>query len=159
MLLCWTGDNMAALEPATGKVLWKYPTPPTRMIINVPTPVVDKDRIFLACFYDGSYLLQMKHNPPAVEKIWRRQGESEKNTDALHSMISTPILKDGYIYGVDSYGEFRCLEADTGDRLWEDHSLVRVTGGRTSTWCRTVTRSGCSTSVGNSSLPGCHPKA
>ena len=124
MLLCWTGDHLAALEPSTGKILWKYPTPPSRMIINVPTPVVEKDRIFLSSFYDGSYLLQMKYDPPGVEKIWRRQGRSEKDTDALHCMISTPIMKDGCIYGVDSYGEFRCLEADTGERVWEDHSLV-----------------------------------
>src|SRR5262249_427343 len=24
----------------------------------------------------------------------------------------------GYIYGVCSYGEFRCLKADTGERIW-----------------------------------------
>jgi outer membrane protein assembly factor BamB len=124
MLLCWTGENLAALDPATGEVFSKYPTPANKMIINVPTPVVDKDRIFLACFYDGSYMLGMKKNPVSIEKIWRREGENEKNTDALHSMISTPIMQGNHIYGVDSYGEFRCLEADTGDRVWEDLSLV-----------------------------------
>ena len=31
-----------------------------------------------------------------------------------------------YIYGVDSYGQFRCLEAATGDRVWEDLTLVPV---------------------------------
>jgi hypothetical protein len=31
----------------------------------------------------------------------------------------TPYMKDNYIYGVDSYGELRCLEGDTGDRVWE----------------------------------------
>jgi outer membrane protein assembly factor BamB len=124
LLLCWTGENMTALNPATGAVFWKYPTPPVKMIINAPTPVVAGDRIFLACFYDGSYLLGMKHEPPSVEKIWRRLGASEKDTDALHSTISTPLIEGNHIYGVDSYGQFRCLEADTGDRVWEDLTLV-----------------------------------
>ena len=35
-------------------------------------------------------------------------------------MISTPIMRDGLIWGVDSYGELRCLDAVTGRRLWED---------------------------------------
>ncbi|HKL34022.1 MAG TPA: hypothetical protein VJ919_15890, partial [Tangfeifania sp.] len=29
-----------------------------------------------------------------------------------------------YIYGVDSYGELRCLELLTGDRVWEDQTAV-----------------------------------
>jgi len=124
LLLCWTGENMTALDPATGAVLWKYPTPQGKMVINVPTPVVADERIFLTCFYDGSYLLRMKQDPPSVEKMWRRQGASERETDALHSMIATPILQDNYIYGVDSYGQLRCLDAATGDRVWENLTVV-----------------------------------
>ena len=124
MLLCWTGENLAALDPATGKVFWKFPTPPVKMVINAASPVVAGDRIFLACFYDGAYLLGMKYDPPAVEKIWRRVGESEKDTDALHSTISTPLVEGKHIYGVDSYGQFRCLEAATGNRIWENLTLV-----------------------------------
>ena len=39
-------------------------------------------------------------------------------------MISTPIIKGDHIYGVDSYGELRCLELQTGDRVWEDTTAV-----------------------------------
>lgn len=124
LLLCWTGENMTALNPATGAVFWKYPTPQSKMVINVPTPVVAEERIFLTSFYDGSYMLGMKQDPPSVAKIWHRQGRSEMDTDALHAIIATPILQDNYIYGVDSYGQFRCLEAATGDRVWEDLTLV-----------------------------------
>jgi hypothetical protein len=34
------------------------------------------------------------------------------------------VFEDQYIYGDDSYGELRCLDAATGDRLWEDRSAV-----------------------------------
>jgi hypothetical protein len=33
--------------------------------------------------------------------------------------MSTPFLEDGYIYGVCSYGQLRCLKAETGERIWE----------------------------------------
>ena len=38
----------------------------------------------------------------------------------MHSIISTPVWIGDHIYGVDSYGELRCLEAETGKRVWED---------------------------------------
>ena len=40
-------------------------------------------------------------------------------------MISTPVLAGDSIYGVDSYGELRCLDAATGDRVWEDQTATR----------------------------------
>ena len=124
VLVCWTGQDVAGLDPASGKVLWKYPFPPLRMVINVPTPVVGGDRLFMTSFYDGSLMLKLRQDEPAVEKVWRRHGPSETNTDALHAMISTPYLEGDYVYGVDSYGEFRCLDARTGDRIWEDLTVV-----------------------------------
>jgi outer membrane protein assembly factor BamB len=39
--------------------------------------------------------------------------------------------KDGYIYGVCSYGELRCLELDTGKRIWAAHE---ATGGKSMRW-------------------------
>ena len=39
-------------------------------------------------------------------------------------MISTPYMEGDYIYGVDSYGELRCLDARTGNRVWEDLTAV-----------------------------------
>jgi outer membrane protein assembly factor BamB len=39
--------------------------------------------------------------------------------------MNTPVIIDGYIYGVDSYGELRCLEMATGDRVWEDQTAVK----------------------------------
>jgi outer membrane protein assembly factor BamB len=124
VLLCWTGENVAGLDPASGKVYWKYPFEQTRMVINVPTPVVEGDRLFLTCFYDGSLMLKLRQDELQVEKIWRKHGADERHTNSLHAMISTPYLEGGYVYGVDSYGELRCLDAGTGDRVWEDLTAV-----------------------------------
>jgi hypothetical protein len=69
-------------------------------------------------------MLRLASNEPQVEKVWQIVGQSERNTDALHSIISTPVFDGKHIYGVDSYGELRCLDAATGDRLWEDLSAT-----------------------------------
>ncbi|MGE0609995.1 MAG: PQQ-binding-like beta-propeller repeat protein [Pirellulales bacterium] len=124
VLVCWTGDSMAGLNPQTGQVLWQEPFAPRNMVLAVSTPVVDQDRLFVTGFYDGSLMLKLGQDEPQVEKVWRRIGQSERQTDALHSIISTPVLDGDYIYGVDSYGELRCLEAATGDRVWEDKTAV-----------------------------------
>jgi outer membrane protein assembly factor BamB len=126
VLVCWTGDNVAGLDPASGEVYWKYPFEPRKMVINVPTPVVCGDRLFVTAFYDGAAMLRLSQDEPAVEEIWRRRGASERQTDALHAMISTPTMEGDYVYGVDSYGQLRCLDAASGDRIWEDLTAVPV---------------------------------
>ena len=120
VLVCWTGDSVAGLDPVTGRVHWRWGFKPSRMIINVPTPVVQGERLFVTAFYDGSLMLRLLSAPPRVEKLWRRRGRSERDTDALHAMIATPIFQGDHVYGVDSYGQLRCLDARTGDRVWED---------------------------------------
>ena len=94
------------------------------MPIGVATPVVENNRVFFTSFYDGSLLLGLRQDRADVEKVWHIAGRDEKNTDALHSIISTPVFENGYIYGVDSYGELRCLDAANGNRIWEDKTAV-----------------------------------
>ncbi|MCA9248770.1 MAG: PQQ-binding-like beta-propeller repeat protein [Planctomycetales bacterium] len=120
VLVCWTGDGVVGLAPRDGKLFWRVDMTPRNMPIGIATPVVDDNRLFVTSFYDGSLLLKLRQDEPAVETLWRRVGRDERSTDALHSIISTPLFSGRTIYGVDSYGELRCLDAATGDRLWED---------------------------------------
>jgi outer membrane protein assembly factor BamB len=124
VVVCWTGESVSGLDPMTGKSFWSIEMLPRNMPIGVPTPVVQDDRLFVSSFYDGSMLIKLDKDQPAASKLWHRIGIDEKNTDALHSMISGPILKGDSIFGVDSYGEFRGLDRETGDRIWEDLSVV-----------------------------------
>ncbi len=61
---------------------------------------------------------------PTVEQLWRKVGPDEQHTQGLHCMIGTPILDGDYLYGVDSYGQLRCLNAETGERIWESQQAV-----------------------------------
>jgi outer membrane protein assembly factor BamB len=124
VLICWTGDNIAALDPASGELLWKLPFKPSQMVLNVATPVVHDDRLFVAAFYDGAMMAQLDREKPAAEVLWRKRGPSESKTEAIQPIIATPYFDGDYVYGVDSYGQLRCLDAKTGDRIWEDLTAV-----------------------------------
>ena len=126
VVLGWTAHWLACLEAATGHVIWKVPYQPSKMVINVPDPVLDENggRVFLTSFYDGSYLFDLQSGAGAPRLLWARRGSSERKTDALHSIIMTPFIRGGHAFGVDSYGELRCLNLTNGDRVWEDTSLL-----------------------------------
>jgi outer membrane protein assembly factor BamB len=126
VVLAWTAHWLASIDPATGKVHWKVPYKPKNMILNVPDPVLDEDgrKIFLSAFYDGAFLFELGSGSGPPDLLWRRTGVSERKTDALHSIIMTPFIREGHAYGIDSYGEMRCLNLANGDRVWEDTTLL-----------------------------------
>ena len=124
VLVCWTGDSVAGINPDNGDVFWRFPFEPSRMPIGVATPVVHGNRLFFTSFYDGALMLEMDSPEMSVSEVWRASGPNERRTKALHSIISTPLWLGDYIYGVDSYGELRCLAASDGKRIWEDQSAV-----------------------------------
>lgn len=124
VVVCWTGDSVSGLHPSTGQVFWHIPMSPRNMPIGVATPVVSGEHLLVSSFYDGSMLIRIATDKPVAEKLWHRVGRDERNTDALHCMISTPLIKGDHIFGVDSYGELRCLELQSGDRVWESLNAV-----------------------------------
>ena len=123
VVIC-TGENLSGLDPETGEIYWQVPFF-SKMSLTVPSPVFYKDYIFLSCFYNGSLLVKLDSQNMSASKVWQRSGKNENNTDALHCCISTPLLKDDHIYGIDSYGQMRCLDLLSGDRIWEDLTAVK----------------------------------
>lgn len=126
VLICWTGHNLAALDPNTGTVHWKYHIPPTNWEIGIATPIYHDNHIFVTNFYEGAALLKLSADKLDYELVWHRRGKDERNTDAIQTTMSTPVWIGNNIYGVDSYGQLRCLDSQTGNRIWEDLSAVRI---------------------------------
>jgi outer membrane protein assembly factor BamB len=120
----WTEHSLSGLDPESGKVHWRIPWK-TGSGMSIATPVLYADHIFVSAFYSGSLLVKLGDDYTTAETVWLRCGESERKTDALHCVMNTPLIMDDFIYGVDSYGELRCLEFSTGDRIWEDLSAVK----------------------------------
>ena len=125
VVIIWTGQNVVGIDPENGEPYWKVEFQQDKMIINISTPVVYDSYVFVSSFYDGSLLIKLDERTLTATKVWQREGKNERDTDALHCCISTPVILDGYIYGVDSYGQLRCLDLMTGDRIWEDLTAVK----------------------------------
>lgn len=116
LVIVWHAEAVNALEPESGKVIWSVPFG-SRFGLTAPTPRLAGDTLFLTAFYNGSLALRLGDGEPEI--LWSSPRPTEKNTVYLHSIMATPFIENGYIYGVCSYGQLRCLELGTGRRVWE----------------------------------------
>ena len=126
-LIIWHPEAINGLDPETGKVYWSEPFQ-VRSGLTIPTPRKSGNLLFVTSFYNGPMMLRLDESQPAASLLWKGDSNSEQRTDKLHSIFSTPFLQDGYIYGVCSYGQLRCLAADTGQRIWESLEATGSTG-------------------------------
>lgn len=128
-LIIWDPEAVHALDPATGKVHWSRPFFVSNGL-TIPTPRLEDNLLFVSSFYNGAMMLKLDTEKPGAEVLWKGKGrgETSKLTDGLHCLMSTPFMKDGYIYGVCSYGQLRCLEAATGKRVWETFQATGAEG-------------------------------
>lgn len=115
-LILWHPESINALNPESGQMLWSEPFN-VRSGLSIPTPRKHGDRLFITAFYNGARMLRINSDKPAT--LWQSKKVSEKDTDTLHSIMPTPFLENGHIYGVCSYGQLRCLKIETGERVWE----------------------------------------
>lgn len=129
-LIVWHPESINSLDPETGQLFWSQPFS-ARNGLAIPTPRQMGDELFITCFYDGSIMLRPRAGNSMPTVVWRAKGKNEQHTEALQSIICTPFIEGGYIYGVCSYGQLRCLKATTGERVWETFA---ATGGKEERW-------------------------
>jgi outer membrane protein assembly factor BamB len=124
-LIIWHPKGVSSLNPETGEVYWEEPFE-VRSGLTVATPVMNGSKLLVSQFYGGSMLLDLGTGPEGKELVWKVGGTSElpDKTQGLHALIATPIIQNGYIYGVCSYGQLRCLDLGTGARVWESQEMT-----------------------------------
>ena len=128
-VIIWHPEAVSALDPETGRVFWTHRAE-ARMGMSIASPRQVGDRLYLTSFYSGSLMLRIR-GIEAPEVLWKTPKASEKDTTMLHSVMSTPVVLPDHIYGSCSYGQFRCLKTDTGERVWE---TFEPTTGRSERW-------------------------
>ncbi len=104
------GNEVVSLSTA-GDVLWKHST---AALAVITTPIFyPPDRIFVASADDGfgGSMLKIANTEEGfgVEELW--------NERLMRNHFNTAVLVGGHLYGFDN-GTFRCLDAETGERLW-----------------------------------------
>ena len=122
-LIAWNVKQISSLDPETGKIYWQIPFPLTQ-ISNVISPVQVGPSLYFSAFYNGAMVIKLDETKPAASVLWKSKSDSEVHTDAMHNNISTPVVIGDYIYGIDAYGQLRCLKFKTGERVWETMAVV-----------------------------------
>jgi outer membrane protein assembly factor BamB len=123
-LIIWHATALVSLNPANGEIYWQQPFN-AHLGLAVATPVQSGPLLLVSSFYTGSMMMELSSTSPTARMLWKGKSDSEINTDGLHSLINTPVLDGGYLYGIDSYGPLRCMNARTGERIWETLALTR----------------------------------
>ncbi|MGH9660147.1 MAG: PQQ-binding-like beta-propeller repeat protein, partial [Bryobacteraceae bacterium] len=121
-VIVWHPAAVSSLDPATGKVNWEEPMR-VNMGMTVATPVLSGTKLLVSAFYNGSMLLDV--GGARAQKLWKSASESEIKSEGLHALLTTPVIDGDYIYGICSYGQFRCLNLKTGERVWETLEVTK----------------------------------
>jgi outer membrane protein assembly factor BamB len=127
-LIIWNPQSLNSLDPETGKLYWSQPYKANQGM-SIVTPRKLGNLLLVSSFYNGSMLVRLATNEPKAELVWKGASDSEVKTEGLHCVMASPVLEEGYIYGVCSYGQLRCLKLNTGERVWE--TFAPVTGKST----------------------------
>lgn len=115
-LIVWHPTAISSVDPETGKVIWEHLWD-IKAGLSVPMPRKLDDRLFVTSFYEGPHMLKV--GADSAELLWKGNGVNEQQTDKLHSIMPTPVFTEENIFGICSYGQLRCLDTKTGDRVWE----------------------------------------
>ena len=109
-LVHWSAENIAGLDPRTGRVLWKSPYKSTNDVAII-SPVIKDEILFVSGYWEGSRAVRLD-GQGEPETVWSGKG--------LSCLMSTPLLREGHLYALDKDSGLECVEWRTGKVLWSD---------------------------------------
>ena len=122
--LIFAAKHLVALEPLTGKELWRQPFE-TGWDTNITDPLCRGDRILISSFSHGCALLSLESGSPEV--LYDRK--------VLHNHLSPGIPIGDFLYAFSGEAktdtDFRCIHIPSGELKWTRKdpsfcSLIRV---------------------------------
>jgi outer membrane protein assembly factor BamB len=113
-------SGLLAVEPKTGKELWRYAFP--FKVSTAASPVVSGDIVYCSAGYDvgaGAVKITKEGTAFKATEIYRFRGNKP-----LANHWSTPVLKDGMMYGLFQFKEYgsgpmKCVDIKDGTVKWE----------------------------------------
>jgi outer membrane protein assembly factor BamB len=111
-ILTFTEARLVGLSPENGKLLWELPW---RTGNQASQPIIaGSDRVFISSGSgEDAAMLQLAAGADgqlAARELWR--------TTRMNTNISSPVLHDGFIYGLDG-SILSCVDASTGESKWK----------------------------------------
>ena len=119
-LIVWTQESVTSLNPRTGETWWRQGLLTSSDYV-VSTPVYSNDRLLI-----GGLMMELDPDEPHAEVLWP---ESRATARRVFSNTSTALIRGDYVFSAKSSGELICLDASTGDQLWETDEVTDVRSG------------------------------
>jgi outer membrane protein assembly factor BamB len=113
-LITPTQSRLVGISVADGKLLWSLEYMGGRMY-NSGTPIVDGSNVYIVG--DAKVIgvkVESQGGALTAKELWSLKTHT--------SRFTTPVLKDGQLYGVNSQGALYCLKGETGEQVWQDTS-------------------------------------
>jgi outer membrane protein assembly factor BamB len=116
----FTQSGLLAVDPPTGRELWRYAFP--YRVSTAASPVIGGDIVYCSAGYGvGAGAARLTRNGDAWQatEIYRKPGNQP-----LANHWSTPVLRGGHLYGMFQFKEYgsgpvKCVDLATGEVKWE----------------------------------------
>ena len=104
-----TAGNIVAVSLADGKLLWKTPF---KSRYNASTPFVDGKTVIYSGPSKGMTAVTVEPGSAglAAKELWSNSRTAVQ--------FNTPVVKNGFVYGISTGGRLFCLDAKTGNTTW-----------------------------------------
>ena len=112
-------SGLVSLDPTDGKELWRRKF--KFSVSTAASPITEDDQVYCSAGYGvGAGLFKVTGEPEA-EKVWLKPNK-------LMNHWSTPLVKDGYIYGIFEFKKYgkaplQCVEMATGEIKWSERGF------------------------------------
>lgn len=112
-----TEKNLVGIDPENGKLLWQYAVPVENRFYNAASPVIDGQTVIITGQGQGTKAVKIQKQGDAfvAQELW-------KNAE-LGTKWNTPVLKDGFLYGLSDARKLYCMNAKTGATVWVDTKM------------------------------------
>src|SRR5262249_49650965 len=115
LLVTITSNNMIALNMADQTTLWQVPfAPPPRAGLNYnsSSPLVAGSTTYFSGGHRGTKAARLEKpaSTPHATELWSNPNVSVQ--------FNTPVLKDGFLYGLSKTNNLFCLSAADGKTAW-----------------------------------------
>jgi outer membrane protein assembly factor BamB len=115
-VVLFTEKSLISLDPSNGKFLWKIETPPMQRFYVSVSPYINGNKIYYTGLGTGSKAVEITRQGDKyiTRELWSNPEVGAKWT--------TPILKDGYLYGFTDQRRIYCINAANGQTAWIDNA-------------------------------------